>query len=109
MTQAVAAAKVLQVIAAEQDDAWYHANADMLQKLIRKGLLSEEPSLQDALRPIFDRLIKLFPLPKEDEEQPSELSEFHTFVYSAIGDGVKNSTSLRSALLMLKSVVQVSP
>ncbi|GLB33849.1 putative PI3 PI4-kinase family protein [Lyophyllum shimeji] len=109
LTQALAAAKVLQVITAEQNDAWFTINAPILQKLVRKGLVSEDYGLNDALHPIFDRLIRLFPLPKEEEEQSGELSEFHSFVYSAIGDGLRNSTALRGTLLMLKSVVTVTP
>ncbi|KAF8076441.1 hypothetical protein FPV67DRAFT_1558921 [Lyophyllum atratum] len=109
LTQALASAKVLQVIAAEQDDAWFIANAPILQKLVRKGLVTEDYGLNDALHPIFDQLIRLFPLPKEEEEQSGELSEFHTFVYSAVGDGLRNSTALRGTLLMLKSIVKVIP
>jgi transformation/transcription domain-associated protein len=99
---------VLQVIASEQSDAWYLANASLLQKLIRKGLLSDEHSLHDALQPIFDHLIRLHPLPKE-EEQHGEMLEFHQFVYSAVGEGLRNSTSLPGVLGMLKSVVKVTP
>jgi transformation/transcription domain-associated protein len=106
---AVSAAKVLQVIAAEQSDTWYLANAGQLQKLIRKGLLSEDSNLHETLQPIFDQLIRLYPLPKEEEDQHGEMMEFHQFVYSAIGEGLRNSTSLAGVLGMLKSVVKVTP
>jgi transformation/transcription domain-associated protein len=100
---------VLQVIAAEQEDSWYIANAEVLQKLVRKGMITDEYPLHDALHPIFAHLIRLFPLPKEEDEQQDDRSEFHTFVHSAIADGLRNTTALRGTLLMLKSVVQVSP
>ncbi|KAF5387961.1 hypothetical protein D9615_000446 [Tricholomella constricta] len=109
LAQALASAKVLQVIAAEQNDAWFITNASSLQKLIRKGLVTEDHGLIDALHPIFDQLIRLFPLPKEDDDHHGEFSEFHAFVYSAVGDGLRNSTALRGTLLMLKSVVGVIP
>ncbi|KAG5637374.1 hypothetical protein H0H81_004799 [Sphagnurus paluster] len=107
LNQALASAKVLQVIATEQNDTWFISNAPILQKLVRKGLVTEDHGLNDALYPVFDHLIRLFPLPKEDDDQPGELSEFHAFVYSAIGDGLRNSTALHGTLLMLKSVVKV--
>ncbi|THV08510.1 hypothetical protein K435DRAFT_832965 [Dendrothele bispora CBS 962.96] len=106
---AIASAKVLQVIAAEQSDAWYTSNAQMLQKLVRKGLLTDDQTLHDALHPIFDRLVKLFPLPKEEDESQGELADFHTFIHSTIGDGLRNTSTLRGVLLMLQSVVQVVP
>ncbi|KAG6816156.1 hypothetical protein H0H87_008290 [Tephrocybe sp. NHM501043] len=109
LSQALASAKVLQVISGEQNDAWFIANAPILQKLVRKGLVTEDFGLNEALHPVFDQLIRLFPLPKEDDEQPGELSDFHAFVYSAINDGLRNSTALRGTLLMLKSVVKVVP
>jgi len=100
---------VLQVIASEQSDAWYLANATLLQKLIRKGLLSDEHSLHEALQPIFDHLIRLHPLPKEEDEQHGEMLEFHQFIFSAVGEGLRNSTSLPGVLGMLNSVVKVTP
>ncbi|KAJ7682762.1 FAT domain-containing protein [Mycena polygramma] len=109
ITQAIASAKVLQVIAAEQEDSWYITNAEVLQKLVRKGMVTDEYALHDALHPIFAHLMRLFPLPKDDDEQLDDRSEFHTFVHSAITDGLRNTTALRGTLLMLKSVVQVSP
>ncbi|EPQ59490.1 hypothetical protein GLOTRDRAFT_136350 [Gloeophyllum trabeum ATCC 11539] len=109
LSQAISSAKVLQIVSADKGDAWYHANAAILQKLIRKGLMSEDAALHDALHPVFDHLIRLFPLPSEDEEQQSDMSEFHRFVYSTIGEGLRNGTTLRGVLLMLKSVVQAIP
>ncbi|PFH52762.1 hypothetical protein AMATHDRAFT_1809 [Amanita thiersii Skay4041] len=109
VSQALSSAKVLQVIAAEQPEAWYTANASILNKLVRKGLISEDSALQDALHPLFDKLIQLFPLPKEDEEQQGEMSEFHNFVSSSIGDSLRNPTVLRGQLLMLKSIVRDIP
>ncbi|KAL0567102.1 transcription-associated protein 1 [Marasmius crinis-equi] len=109
LSHAVASAKTLQIFAAAQDDAWYTANAATLEKLVRKGMTCEDAGLHDALYPIFDRLVRLFPLPKEEEEQTSELSDFHSFIHSAIGEGLRNTTTLRGVLLMLKSVVEVVP
>ena len=97
------------MIAAEQSDTWFTANAVLLQKLIRKGLLADDHNLHESLQPIFDQLIRLFPLPKEDEEQHAEMSDFHTFVYSSIGEGLGKSTPLPGVLGMLKSVVKIVP
>ncbi|KAG6837441.1 hypothetical protein H0H93_009535 [Arthromyces matolae] len=109
IAQALSSAKVLQVIAGEQNESWFIGNAAILQKLVRKGLVTEDSGLIDALYPIFDQLMKLFPLPKEEDEQSSEFSDFHAFVYSAINDGLRNSSALRGTLLMLTSVVKVTP
>ncbi|KAF8974524.1 hypothetical protein BDZ97DRAFT_2053099 [Flammula alnicola] len=109
LAQALSSAKVLQVITADQPDSWYMTNATILQKLIRKGLLADDHTLNETLQPIFDQLIRLYPLPKEEEEQHGELSDFHSFVYSSIGEGLHNSTSLPGILGMLKSVVRVAP
>ncbi|KAI0320805.1 FAT domain-containing protein [Amylostereum chailletii] len=108
---ALSTAKVLQVVAADKPDSWFADadNAISLQRLIRKGLVSEDAALNEALHPVFDRLIHLFPLPKEDDEQKGDMTDFHTFVYSAVEDGLQNATAPRGTLLMLKSVVDVTP
>ncbi|KAF9222005.1 FAT-domain-containing protein [Gyrodon lividus] len=107
LNQALSAGKVLQIVATDKDDSWYIANATILQSLMRKGLVTDEPGLHDALHPIFEHLLRLFPLPDRDEKQ-NDMSDFHNFVYSAIEDGLANTSALRGTLLMLKSVVQVS-
>ncbi|KAG2141739.1 uncharacterized protein EDB93DRAFT_1329829 [Suillus bovinus] len=107
LNQALSAAKVLQVVAADKDDAWYLANATILQSLVRKGLMTDDPGLHDALHPIFEHLLQLFPLPDRDEKQ-GDMSDFHTWVYTAVEDGLANTTALRGILLMLKSVVHVT-
>ncbi|KAI0068843.1 FAT-domain-containing protein [Artomyces pyxidatus] len=111
ITQALATAKVLHVVASDKPDSWFaeHENAAILQRLVRKGMLTDDVGLHDALHPIFDRLVRLFPLPKEEDEQQGDMSEFHSFVYSGIGEGLRNMTALRGTLLMLKSVVDVTP
>jgi transformation/transcription domain-associated protein len=63
LNQALSAAKVLQVVAADKDDAWYLANATILQSLVRKDLTTDDHGLHDALHPIFEHLLQLFPLP----------------------------------------------
>ncbi|KAI9063246.1 atypical/PIKK/TRRAP protein kinase [Trametes sanguinea] len=112
--QAQSTAKVLQLVSADRDDAWFRNNAPSLTKLVRKGMFFEDPVLQDALYPIVDRLLRLFPLPKEEELAQSELSDFHTAVHTAISDSIRSSESarpgpLRGCLLVLKTVVQVAP
>ncbi|KAH9951586.1 hypothetical protein B0H21DRAFT_818036 [Amylocystis lapponica] len=117
LAPAQSAAKVLHVIAADKDDAWYKNNVGILTKLIRKGMLSEDYGLQDALHPVSDRLIRLYPLPKEDEEPPPNVSDFHNFLCTIIGENLRNSDNLRNAavvtlrgtLMLLKSIVQVTP
>lgn len=107
LNQALSAAKVLQVVANDKDDNWYSENVIILQSLVRKGLVTDEPGLHDALHPIFQRLLRLFPLPDRDEKQ-NETSDFHNFVYTAIEDGLTNTSALRGTLLMLGSVVEVA-
>ncbi|KAF8621580.1 hypothetical protein AX15_007606 [Amanita polypyramis BW_CC] len=109
VSQALAAARVLQIIAAEKSDEWFVNNASVLNKLVRKGLLCDDSALQDALHPIFDKLLQLYPLPKEDEEQQGEMAEFFSSIYAAISDSLGKPTAPRGALLMLKSVVQTVP
>ncbi|GAW08905.1 histone acetylase complex subunit [Lentinula edodes] len=109
LASAVASAKVLQVIASEQSDEWWNSNGAVLQKLIRKGLLTDEYGLHDALHPIFDRLARMYPLPKEEEDPQGEMGDFHSWIYSSISDGLRNTTTLRGVLMMLKSIVQVVP
>ncbi|KZT74387.1 FAT-domain-containing protein [Daedalea quercina L-15889] len=117
LAQAQSSAKVLQVICAEKDDSWFLANSGILSRLVRKGLLSEDSSLQDSLHVVYEHLIRLFPIPKEDEEQPSEMSDFHTFVYASIGENLRiteesrtnTAPVLRGVLLMVKSIVQTTP
>jgi transformation/transcription domain-associated protein len=105
---ALNAAKVLKIITADKSDSWYTSNGVVLQKLIQKGMKCDDHSIHDALHPIFQRLLRLFPLPKEDEERQGSMSEFHTFVYQTIGEGL-NQTALRGTLLMLKTVVELAP
>ncbi|KAI6164899.1 hypothetical protein EDD17DRAFT_1802323 [Pisolithus thermaeus] len=107
LNQALSTAKVLQVVTGDKDDAWYTANATILQSLVRKGLITDESELHDTLHPIFDRLLRLFPLPDRDEKQ-GEMLDFHDFVYTAIEDGLSNTSAIRGILLMLNSVVQVA-
>ena len=104
----VANARVLNVVCVDRSDEWFVQNAKVLAKLVQKGMLLDEVVLHETLHPIVDRLLKLFPLPKEDEDNQSELAEFHGFVYNSISEGLKNMTGLRGALLMLKSVVDVA-
>ncbi|KAI6035416.1 hypothetical protein F5J12DRAFT_25544 [Pisolithus orientalis] len=107
LNQALSTAKVLQVVTSDKDDAWFVANSTILQSLVRKGLMTDEPDLHDTLYPIFDRLLRLFPLPDRDEKQ-GEMSDFHNFVYTAIEDGLSSTSAIRGILLMLNSVVRVA-
>ena len=83
---------------ADKADIWYIQNAAVLVKLVQKGMLVDDVALQDSLHPILERLLRLFPLPKEDEENISDLTDFHNIVSSAVGDGLRNMTSLRGTL-----------
>lgn len=105
----VANARVLSVVCADRPDEWFIQNVKALQKLVQKGMLLDEVVLHETLHPIVDRILKLYPLPKEDEEDNTDAAEFHTFVQNAISEGLKSMTGLRGALLMLKSVVEVVP
>jgi len=111
LAQALCAANVLQVVVADKPDTWFAdaENAATLQRLVRKGMVTEDSALHDALHPVFDRLIRLFPLPKEEDEQQTEMSGFHQFVHKSVDDGLQNATALRGTLLMLRSIVQVTP
>ena len=99
------------MVVADKPDAWFAdaENAATLQRLVRKGMLTEDSALHDALHPVFDRLVRLFPLPKEEEDQQTEMSGFHQFVHKSVDDGLQNATALRGTLLMLRSIVQVTP
>ena len=72
--------------------------------------MSDDSALQDALYPVFDRLVKVFPPPREDDEaeENKDIVEFFSWINTSISDSLKNATCLRGALLMLKSLVQVS-
>ncbi|EMD40733.1 hypothetical protein CERSUDRAFT_111311 [Gelatoporia subvermispora B] len=117
LSQAQSAAKVLNVVSTDKDDSWYTSNAPILTKLVRRGLTSEDQGLHDSLHPVFDRLIQLFPLPKEEEEQQNDIANFHSWVHTTVGENLReaenlranNVGALRGTLLMLKSVVQVTP
>ncbi|KAH8105847.1 hypothetical protein BXZ70DRAFT_396929 [Cristinia sonorae] len=109
MANALSAAKVLGIIAADKSDEWYISHVDVLTKLIRNGMASDETSLLESLHPITDRLLRLFPFVKEDEEQSNDLTDFHAFVTTSISESLKSGNNLRGALLMLKSVVQYTP
>ncbi|KAI9508927.1 FAT domain-containing protein, partial [Russula earlei] len=111
LAQALCAANVLQVVVQDKPDTWFTdaENAGTLQRLVRKGMVTEDSTLHDALHPVFDRLIRLFPLPKEEDEQQTEMSSFHQFVHKSVDDGLQNATALRGTLLMLRSIVQVTP
>lgn len=70
---------------------------------------TEDRALLESLHPIFERLVRLFPLPKEDDDvQDDDMTDFHKFVYRSISDGLKE-TGHRGALSMLKSVLDVTP
>ncbi|THH28945.1 hypothetical protein EUX98_g5232 [Antrodiella citrinella] len=109
LANAVSAAKVLHAIATDKTDEWYTSNADILTKLVRKGMTSEDPSLLDSLQPITDQLLRLLPPPKDSEDESDDIADFHAFVNAAISDGLKGGSGLRGALMMLKAVVKVTP
>ncbi len=53
-------------------------NATVLQSLIQKGMQTEDRALLESLHPIFERLVRLFPLPKEDDDvQDDDMTDFH--------------------------------
>ena len=99
LAQALCAANVLQVVVSDKPDTWFldAENAATLQRLVRKGMVTEDSALHDALHPVFDRLIRLFPLPKEDEPQ-TEMSSFHQFVQKTVDERLQNATALRGTL-----------
>ena len=106
----VATARVLNVVCTDRPDLWFLQNGAILQKLIQKGMTSEDPLLHETLYPIVDRLLALYPLPKEDEESSHpEMAEFHSFVHDTITEYLKSPSGIRSSILMLKSVAQHSP
>jgi transformation/transcription domain-associated protein len=100
---------VLNVVCADKPDAWYTTNAKVLQKLVQTGMQTDETSLQDSLHPILDRLVRLFPLPQGDEEPQGEMADFHTFLINAITEGLRNMSALKGTLMILKSVVTITP
>jgi hypothetical protein len=111
LAQALCTANVLQVVFAEKPDTRFTdaKNATTLQRLVRKGMVTEDSALHDALHPVFDRVIRLVSLPKEDDEVQTQMSGFRKFVYRSVDDGLQNATALRGTVLMLRSVVQATP
>lgn len=109
MTSAACAAKVLQAISNQKPDSWFIENAEILNKLVRRGLVSEDPMLQDALYTVLERLLKLFPLPKEDEDMQGGMAEFFQWVHVEMAECIKNNANVRGGLLILKAAVQVVP
>lgn len=105
----MSAAKVLQTITTEKSDAWIVENIDLLTKLVRKGMLTEDIVLQDCLHTVIDRILRIYPLPKEDDDSQVELSEFFTWVHTTVNDCLRVGTNVRGSLLLLKSIVQVVP
>uniref|UniRef100_D8PQ42 Non-specific serine/threonine protein kinase n=1 Tax=Schizophyllum commune (strain H4-8 / FGSC 9210) TaxID=578458 RepID=D8PQ42_SCHCM len=106
---AISCARVLQIISSEQTDDWFRTHAEFLHKLLHRGMLSENVALYDALYPILERLLRLYPLPKEDEEVDTPMADFFKFVYTAIADGLAKHAPVRGTLLMLKAVVGPTP
>ena len=105
----VANARVLNIVCADRPDDWFVQNIKVLQKLVEKGMLLDEAVLHETLHPIVDRILKLYPLPKEDEDNNSDAADLHSFIYNVVSGGLKNMTGLRGTLLMLKPIVDVVP
>ncbi|EJD48939.1 hypothetical protein AURDEDRAFT_150681 [Auricularia subglabra TFB-10046 SS5] len=102
-------ARLLNVISAEKPDSWYQANSQTLQKLVQRGLTSDEAALHDNLLPVFKRLVQLFPPSLDDEDAQNPLPEFHAFVDQAINDGLRSAQNPRGPIYMLQAVVEVAP
>jgi transformation/transcription domain-associated protein len=111
VNQAISAAKVLQVVAAEQPDSWYTANASVLQKLVIKGILCEDSNLQDALHPIFDKILSLFPLPESVPPSDNEQAEFHRTVWELSNESnmMTPRPNVRGVILVAKSIIRTTP
>ncbi|EKM59507.1 uncharacterized protein PHACADRAFT_205724 [Phanerochaete carnosa HHB-10118-sp] len=102
--------KVLQIVASGKSDQWFSENATILAKLVRTGIMHDEVSMQDALYPIVERLLRLFPLLKDDDETLTELSEWYSWIHMMVGENLRNAvTNPRGALLLLKAAVASTP
>jgi len=99
---------VLQITASDKPDSWYHEELVILQKLVRKGLITDETELHDALHPIFERLHACSLFPKKMTSNKA-IWGVPQFIYTSIGDGLRNNSTLHSTLQMLKSIVQCYP
>ncbi|KIY49251.1 hypothetical protein FISHEDRAFT_41474 [Fistulina hepatica ATCC 64428] len=108
LPQVLTAAKILLVIASEQSDSWFETNFEILSKLVRKGLECDNHDIQDALSPIFSRLIRLY-LPVEGREMSSETANFHSWMLVAVADGLRVPTPKRGSILMLRAICQTDP
>ena len=71
--------------------------------------MHDDVSMQDALHFIVERILRLSPLLKEDDETLTELSEFYSWIHMNVGESLRNGTSVRSGLLLLKSAVASTP
>ncbi|KAF8592382.1 hypothetical protein K439DRAFT_1323691 [Ramaria rubella] len=102
-------AKVFAVVTADKPLEWYSANGGLLQRLIQKGMSSDESILHDSLHPAFKKLLEVFPMIENDDETQNDGSDFHTWVSNAILESLRTSNNLKGPLLMLLSMVQSSP
>lgn len=109
LTHVYNSARVFAVVTAEKPLEWYSSNGGMLQRLIQKGMSNEESILHESLHPTFKRLLEVFPVPETDDEIQSDASEFHNWVTNVITGALRTCTNLNGPLLMLTSIVQVTP
>lgn len=88
---------------------WFTSNGGLLQRLIQKGMSSDEAILHESLHPAFKRLLEVFPAVENDDETQSDASDFYAWVANAISESLRTSNNLRGPLLMLLSMVEISP
>ncbi|KZT41150.1 hypothetical protein SISSUDRAFT_1059707 [Sistotremastrum suecicum HHB10207 ss-3] len=101
--------KVLGIVANHKSDAWYLSNAEGLQEVLQKGLATDDAVLLEIFRPILERFLQVFPLPRHDEDSQADVSDLHAFIINTISDGLRTSINLRSTLMILLTVVQGVP
>lgn len=111
LASAITPARVLQVAAAHQPDFWCIANAPAMLKLVIKGLLSDDVALQDALYPIFNKLLGLFPLVDPSTSLDADNVEFYRIIQELfVENGFSTSQSnIHGVLLITKSIICTSP
>lgn len=102
-------ARVFAVVTSGKSLEWFSANGGLLQRLIQKGMTSDESVLHECLHPTFKKLLEVFPATDNDDEAQSDASDFHSWISNAISEGLRTGANLKGSLLMLGAVVQVTP
>lgn len=100
--------KALALVLKDKDDAYYVANAAIIQGLLERPLASSNSVIHETLQPVVNRLLAAVP-PQEDAVPDSMSAGLYAWVENVVGEGLKNHTNLSGTLSVLQAVVAVQP